>query len=332
MLATVVVARGPQHSANCHRSNCMVSLSINQRLTNFLDNWSRRLVASQRKPPYLYRVLNTAQILGHPLARNRQVETLLRIAHWQIKSRLQREIVFPWIANQKLVVQRGMAAATGNIYVGLYEFADMMFVLHFLRRGDLFFDIGANIGTYTVLASGVCGAKTWAFEPDKDAIGALNRNIAINNLQDLVRIHDMAVGDSDQQVAFTTSRGTENRVAETGGIDCRSVQQMRIDSVIGDAWPIFAKLDIEKGEEQALRGGKSLLKRLQAISLETISPWSLNALSEHGFGRMFYDPFTRSLSTEPTVPSANALFVKDFEIVKKRVVSASKITIFGRSV
>jgi hypothetical protein len=47
---------------------------------------------------------------------------------------------------------------------------------------------------------------------------------------------------------------------------------------------------------------------------------------------MFYDPFTRSLSTEPRVPSANALFVKDFEIVKKRVVSASKITIFGRSV
>jgi hypothetical protein len=46
---------------------------------------------------------------------------------------------------------------------------------------------------------------------------------------------------------------------------------------------------------------------------------------------MFYDPFTRSLSTEPTVPFANALFVKDLEIVKKRVASASKITIFGRS-
>jgi FkbM family methyltransferase len=309
------------------------SLRIHQRLVGFLDNWCRRLDASQRKPPYLYRVLNIAQILGHPLAHNKRVETLYRIAHWQIKSRLQREIIFPWIANQKLVVQRGMMGATGNIYVGLIEFTDMMFLLHFLRRGDLFFDIGANVGTYTVLASGVCGAKTWAFEPDKDALEALNRNIAINNLQDFVRVHDMAVGDSDQQVAFTSGLGTQNRVAHTGDIDCRSVQQMRIDSVIGDAWPAFAKLDIEKREEQALRGGKSLLKRVQAISLETISPWTLDALSEHGFRRIFYDPFIRSLSTEPMgFPFANALFVKDFEIVKKRVASASKITIFGRPI
>jgi FkbM family methyltransferase len=311
----------------------MVSLSIHQHLVSFLDDWCRRLGASQRKPPYLYGVLNLAQLLWHPLARNKRLETLLRIASWQIKSRLQDEIIFPWIANQKLVVQRGMTGATGNIYVGLIEFTDMMFVLHFLREGDLFFDIGANVGTYTVLASGVCGAKTWAFEPDKDAIETLNRNIAINNLQDLVRIHEMAVGDSDQQVAFTTGLGTENRVAETVGIDRRSVQQMRIDSVIGNAWPIFAKLDIEKHEEQALRGGRSLLERLQAISLETITPWSLDALSEYGFRRMFYDPFTRSQSTEPIgLPFANALFVKDFEIVKNRIASAPKITIFGRSI
>ena len=105
-----------------------------------------------------------------------------------------------------------MAGATGNIYVGLIEFTDMMFVLHFLREGRPFFDIGANVGTYTVLAAGVCGAKTWAFEPDKDAIRALNRNIAINNLQDLVRLHEIAVGDSDQHVAFTAGLGT----AKTG--------------------------------------------------------------------------------------------------------------------
>jgi hypothetical protein len=34
---------------------------------------------------------------------------------------------------------------TGNIYCGLHEFADMGFVLHFLRPGDLFVDVGANI-------------------------------------------------------------------------------------------------------------------------------------------------------------------------------------------
>jgi hypothetical protein len=42
---------------------------------------------------------------------------------------------------------------SGNIYAGLHEFGDMAFVLHFLRAGDLFADVGANIGSYTVLAS-----------------------------------------------------------------------------------------------------------------------------------------------------------------------------------
>jgi hypothetical protein len=37
--------------------------------------------------------------------------------------------------------------ATGNLYVGLHEFEEMAFLLHFLRRGDLFADVGANVGS-----------------------------------------------------------------------------------------------------------------------------------------------------------------------------------------
>ena len=52
-----------------------------------------------------------------------------------------------------------MTGATGNIYCGLYEFLDMAFLLHFLRNGDLFGDIGSNIGSYTVLATGLRSTK-----------------------------------------------------------------------------------------------------------------------------------------------------------------------------
>ena len=58
-----------------------------------------------------------------------------------------------------------MTGATGNIYTGLHEFEDMMFLLHLLRPGDIFVDAGANIGSYTVLASAVVGAKSISFEP-----------------------------------------------------------------------------------------------------------------------------------------------------------------------
>jgi FkbM family methyltransferase len=131
-----------------------------------------------------------------------------------------------------------MTGATGNIYVGVHEFTDIMFLLHFLRTGDLFLDIGTNVGTYTVLASGICKASTRAFEPDPSALAALRRNIEINNLQDLVTVHGVALGPSNREVAFTMGRDTANKIATARDDQhCRVVQQKQLDSIIRNSRP-----------------------------------------------------------------------------------------------
>ncbi len=99
-------------------------------------------------------------VSSHPLTRDHKLKAYFRVLNWQLRSRLSSEICMPWIAGTKLVVKRGMTGATGNIYAGLHEFADMSFLLHFLRPNDLFVDVGANVGSYTVLASGVCKARS----------------------------------------------------------------------------------------------------------------------------------------------------------------------------
>jgi hypothetical protein len=104
-------------------------------------------------------------IVSHPLNRGRPLSALGRFAAWQIASRLRSEIEFELIEGAKLIVSRGMTGATGNIYCGLHEFVEMGFLLHLLRPDDLFLDVGANIGTYTILGAGVCKARTIAFEP-----------------------------------------------------------------------------------------------------------------------------------------------------------------------
>ena len=178
-------------------------------------------------------------ISSHPLTRRQRIKTLGRIAAWQIKSRIHPEVVVSWIGDQKLAVRRGMTGATGNIYAGVHEFSDMMFLLHFLKSGDLFLDIGANVGTYTVLASGVCKAKTWAFEPDPETVLSLKRNIEINNLQELVTVHELALGATEREVAFTVGLDTVNRVAN-GNQPCRLVHQRPLDSLLSDVGPTFA--------------------------------------------------------------------------------------------
>ena len=85
---------------------------------------------------------------------------------WQVGSRLlPLGSTLPYVGDTRLFVTRGMTGATGNWYCGLHEVDEMGFVLHALRPGDLFVDVGANIGSYTVLAAGAVGADAIAVEP-----------------------------------------------------------------------------------------------------------------------------------------------------------------------
>ena len=104
-------------------------------------------------------------IAAHPLTRDRQTAAWLRVLRYQLATRTRRRTTMRWFGGARLVVERNMAGASGNIYCGLHEPADMALLMHGLRPGDLFVDVGANIGSFTVLASAVCKAQTIAFEP-----------------------------------------------------------------------------------------------------------------------------------------------------------------------
>jgi hypothetical protein len=152
-------------------------------------------------------------IASHPLTRDRKLAAFARFARWQLESRLRSEVIVPWIAGTRLAVRRGMRGATGNIYCGLHEFTEMAFTLHLLRVGDLFADIGANVGSYTVLAAGVCGARVVAVEPGARAGAALAKNVMLNSLGDQVSVQDVTLGASAGELAFSTAQDT-GRVAK----------------------------------------------------------------------------------------------------------------------
>jgi len=277
---------------------------------------------------------------NHPLTRNAPIKAWARFVSWQIRSRLKEEVIVPWIAGQRLAVRRGMHGATGNIYVGLQEFEDMMLVLHFLRKGDLFLDIGANVGSYTILASGVCRAATWAFEPDPDAVRSLKRNLAINNLNKLVTVYELALGDADDEIPFTVGYDTGNRVASSfGEKNVRMVRQQRLDSLIGGGRPdpiIMIKMDVEGYGEEVLRGARALLanNRLKIIVAEWPTPLIREVLSSHQFTETYYEPFSRKfrLDAGDTFSPHNYLFVRDWEFVNSRVATANHIKIFCHSI
>jgi FkbM family methyltransferase len=278
-------------------------------------------------------MLNTLNfILRHPLNRGRPLSTLLRYALWQIRSRLHEEVVFDWIEGTKLVARNGMAGATGNIYCGLHEYADMSFVLHLLRPGDLFVDVGANIGSYTVLASGVCGARSVAVEPDPGTMRHLERNIMANRLEGSVGLKMTAVGEETGTIAFTTGLDTMNRVAAAGDRDAQTVPLARLDDLLDGCAPILIKMDVEGFETSALRGAEGTLNSpsLLAVMLETVDDEAHTQLMRHGFEKFGYNPELHRLIDPSLATGSNLLFVRDRAKVEERVASAPR-RIFGGS-
>lgn len=265
-------------------------------------------------------------IAGHPLNRRRPVAALMRFAAWQVRSRIKTECLHPWIGGTQLAVRNGMTGATGNIYCGLHEFADMAFILHALRANDLFLDVGANIGSYTVLASGVCGARTIAFEPDPETAEHLSRNVEINELGSLVELHKVALGDAAGETAFTMGLDTVNHVALAGKAHTRVVPMRRLDDIPGICKAKLIKLDVEGFEARVLAGAHQVLASPSLIAVETEAQDSatLRALTGAGFTRRWYDPWTRTLLQAPPadLKASNALFVRDEAAILARVQAA----------
>jgi hypothetical protein len=73
---------------------------------------------------------------------------LTRMLRWQLAVQLMSvPIAFPYVEGKRLFAASGMTGATGDRSSGLQEVAEMAFVLHLLRFGETFVDIGAEIGS-----------------------------------------------------------------------------------------------------------------------------------------------------------------------------------------
>jgi FkbM family methyltransferase len=272
---------------------------------------------------------------NHPLTRNNRAAAWGRFLWWQMRSRISHDVIVDWVAGQRFVAHRGMTGFTGNIYAGLHEAVDMLFLLHLLRPGDLLLDVGANVGSYTVLASGVSGARTMAFEPDPDTVAQLRRNVELNGLGDLVELYPVALGASETEVRFTVGGDTVNHVASPDDKEWRTVRQARLDDITTGTSPLMMKIDVEGYEEEVLKGAEAALAApgLRVVAVETVTSRIEDIFASYGFTKLYYDPFRRQLSGRPYPDKAsNQLFVRDVDYVTARVAAADPIAVVGMSI
>ena len=154
------------------------------------------------------------EVARHPVNRRAPLRAVVRFGVVQVAARLiPGSVCVPFPNQTVLLVSPRMKGAAHFIDPGLCEFDVMSFVAHFLRPDDLFVDVGANVGAYTILASGVAGARSVSFEPCPGTYSFLARNVKLNNLESLAEPLNLAVGAAPGLIHLTEGLGTENYVS-----------------------------------------------------------------------------------------------------------------------
>ena len=96
-------------------------------------------------------------------------------------------------------LKEGMGPGRALIKYGEHD-PYVTFLIHqFLSESDVFIDIGANIGYYAVVASGITRAPIYAFEPEPFAYGLLQRNIELNQIKNVTAV-DKAICEKDKKL------------------------------------------------------------------------------------------------------------------------------------
>jgi FkbM family methyltransferase len=272
----------------------------------------------------------------HPLARGRRLRTLLRYLRFQLGARLAgRPLVVEYVAGTRLLAGPGLTSANAVHYVGLPEYEEMAFWLHYLRPEDELIDVGANVGIVTVLAAGAAGCRVRAFEPAPESFRLLEDNLALNRLTGRVTAQRSAVGEAAGTLRFSTGLGVRNAVwtgEAGGGVE---VPVTTLAAAAAEAVPTALKIDTEGFEGAVLAGAGALLAepRLQALQLEFRGHgarygYDEAALDERlraaGFRSVVYHPGQRRL--EPRAPGrrGDMIYVRDPAAAAERLRAAER--------
>ena len=164
----------------------------------------------------------------------------------------------------------------GNLYFGVeFEPCELTVVAALINKGEVFFDVGANVGGYTLTASRIVGdtGAVHAFEPSSRTYRLLLRNIQMNGAKN-VTLNHVAVQERGGEVDLFVNR--ESGLTSLGKTDRGQVLGTeRVSSVSLDEYARkhsltdldLLKVDVEGFEGHVLRGGKELIERASNLGI-----------------------------------------------------------------
>ncbi len=200
---------------------------------------------------------------------------------------LDRWIVAPVFGDTRLLwVNMQDKFVSIHCVMDAYEPENSALIRRLLEPGDVFLDLGANVGWFTLLASTIVGSTghIYSFEPQKPIAERLARTIALNGLQESITLQQAGVWFEAGSMILAGNEGSENQGAahllpgSDGGTGMSRVDLVALDSLGLERCDVI-KMDIEGAEPKAMEGAEKLLSRTRPVILSELHWVQLAAVS-----------------------------------------------------
>jgi FkbM family methyltransferase len=166
-------------------------------------------------------------------------------------------------------------AGPHGCWIGIYERDLQHVIVERVHAGDVFYDIGANVGFFTLLAAARVGptGRVIAVEPVPRNVDLLRRHLVLNAIEN-VSVFAVAVADQPGEQRFDAAASPSMGHLDAGG--SLAVQVTTIDELVATGSappPQVIKMDVEGAESRVLAGAVHVLRAHRPIVL----------LSTHGY-------------------------------------------------
>lgn len=187
-----------------------------------------------------------------------------------------------WVSLVELGVSRPILCDT-------YDSEEAILLKTIVKPGDTVFDIGTNIGFYSMLLSKIVGAsgQVFGFEPLSYLYTNAQKSAVENNFQGFCRIQNLAlsniIGTLNIRHAPSTANFGGGHIAPDGTAPKDHVDEKvnvsKLDEFMPQSRVKFIKLDVEGAEPLVIEGGRKLLTRDRPTVLAELHNAQLRAVS-----------------------------------------------------
>ena len=192
---------------------------------------------------------------------------LVELAHYPLKL-VPRTMAVPILSGELRGKRWIVGSAIHQCWLGLYEYEKQQLIARQVRPGTIFYDVGANVGFYSLQASELVGSgRVFAFEPAPRNLSYLEKHLELNHAAN-VEVLAIAISDQNGTSSFETEEsGFMVHLSGEGSI---AVPTATLDSLVEEGIvlpPDCVKMDIEGAELLALRGGSRTFQRFRPTIL-----------------------------------------------------------------